>query len=150
MNCGINIGAANIRAGTPGTPGTIGGTSVTSSMSTMSKADLFMKGIKWDIAHYKDFKSDKEWFIWHQGTYATAVSHGCENVMTEGYLPSNLGEVALFHRQNDFMFMVWITKVHTNIRKSLIAQHSMTRNAQAVAVGMVIYYQDSTAADLGK
>ena len=70
--------------------------------------------------------------------------------MTEGYLLSNLNKVALFHQQNDFMFTMWIAKVHTNIGKSLIAQHSMTHNAQAVAVGMVIYYQDSTAADRGK
>ena len=123
---------------------------ITTAMSrtTISVILEFKKGIKRDKAHYTILKDEKQWDNWKRKTAATVYAHGCENIISNTYVPSTSDEMLLFEEQNKFMYDVFITIIQTHMGKHFLRQHENTWDAQLVWRDYVGYMRTSTCANI--
>ena len=52
-----------------------------------SAADEFIKGVKHDPTHYKDFTNDRKWVTWHCHFTALAATHNLDSILDPDYKP---------------------------------------------------------------
>lgn len=109
-------------------------------------ANEFQKSIKRDKTQYKDFKDQKYWDSWHRSFLVTAKSHGLEDVLNSGYLPSTSEDKALFHEKQKFAFSVLDHVIHTNMGKTIVRKHTDSMNAQQAYAEITQFYSSSTLA----
>jgi hypothetical protein len=102
---------------------------VSSGRPIQSAANKFQRGIKRDKGHYTFFKDEKQWDEWKRCAIATAYSHGCENILSPHYVPSEVEEAVLFAEQQKFMYDVWNTALKTTMGKHIVRLNEGTRDA---------------------
>jgi hypothetical protein len=101
-------------------------------------AELFDRGIKKDKDHYPKFKDDKNWDAFRRSVETTADIHGTSNVLDINYvMPVGMPDaLALFTRQNRFMYSVFESKIKTaDMGIALVRSHEVDRDARAVWIG---------------
>ena len=113
-----------------------------------SAASEFRRGIKRDKSHYKNLKDEFQWNDWKRSTVSTVYAHGCENILSQSYVPSTADESVLFIEQQKFMYDVWVTILHTPMGKHFVRENEGTRDAQAVWRSYSNYMRTSTRADI--
>lgn len=89
-------------------PGYASGSNVGPTRPPYSAAADFKRGIKRDKNHYKEIRDEKQWDDWKRSTVSTVYAHGCENILSQSYVPSSPDDSILFSEQQKFMYDVWV------------------------------------------
>ena len=74
--------------------------------------------------------------------------HGCKNIISPSYAPTDFEEISLFNEQQKFMYDVWLTILKTPMGKHYVRSHERTRGAQAVWKDYINDMRTSTRAYL--
>ena len=131
------------------TSGNTGGSSnFGQSRPPISAAAEFRKGIKRDKSHYKEIKDEKQWDDWKRSTISTVYAHGCENILSQSYVPATPDDTILFIEQQKFMYDVWVNTIRTPMGRHYVRKNEGNRDAQAVWRDYANYMRSSTRADI--
>lgn len=121
---------------------------VRNKIKPQNLAQEFRKGIKRDKGHYNVLRDEKQWDEWKRQTIATIYAHGCENITSSGYSPTDPEEILLFREQNKYMFDVFTSILQTPMGKYIVRSHEETRDAQKVWSDYIKHMRTSTRADM--
>ena len=117
-------------------------------MRPQNLAHEFRKGIKCDKGHENVLRDKKQWDEWKRQTIAMIYTHGCENITSISYTPSDPGEILLFRKQNKYMIDIFTSILQTPMVKYIVYNHEGTRDAQKVWADYVKHMRTSTKADM--
>jgi hypothetical protein len=128
--------------------GVASGTAATGSNvvpETMT-AKEFRRGVKWDIAHYPNFKDDEHFSAWHWKFVATARMHHTHLVLDPKYVPQDDVAKAAFEETQISMYVVMAGHLKTDKRKSLVSQYEKDHDAQSIYHDLKKHALGSTSA----
>jgi hypothetical protein len=120
----------------------------TSSKYARTPADDCRRVFKRDKGHYNKIKDEKQWDEWKRATISTINAHGIKNFISPAYIPITPDDVALFNKQNKFMYDGFNTVLKTSMGKHFVRNHENARDAQAVWKDYLHYMRTSTKADM--
>jgi hypothetical protein len=75
-------------------------------------------------------------------------AHGCENILSQSYVPATPDDTILFIEQQKFMYDVWVNVLRTPMGKHYVRKNEGNRDAQAVWRDYANYMRSSTRADI--
>ena len=78
----------------------------------------------------------------------TVYAHGCKNIISNIYVPSNFDKLLLFEEQNKFMYNVFLTIIQTHLGRHFFRQHEHSQDAQSVWRDYIGYMRTLTQADI--
>ena len=85
---------------------------------------------------------------WVLSTISTVYAHGCENILSQSYVPTTPDDTILFNEQQKFMYDVWVNVLRTPMGKHYVRKNEGQRDAQAVWRDYANYMRSSTRADI--
>ena len=113
--------------------------------------EAFKKGIKRDPSVFPNLKSDAGWDFYSHSLRAHCVTQGCGNVVANPlYIPISSQDKELFNLQQEYMYSVFLTTLHTDKGKAIVRSHEKLSDAQAVYAELVEYYEESIKAALNQ
>ena len=145
INNGNNI-STSFSADKSNSPST---SSSRASYTRRTLAEDFRRGIKRDRHDYPTLKDDIYWEKFHREFTATASAHAVERILDPNFVPEPGEDQALFIEEQKFLYNVLTHSLQTEMGKSLVIEHSKTRDAQKVYAGLVKYYTTSSVATYG-
>ena len=80
----------------------------------------------------------------------TADTHGTSNILNSTFVPlaTDPNAVALFKAQQRFIFAVWESKIKTDMGMSIVWNHEVDHNAQAIWCELTAHQTTSTAGSI--
>ncbi|KAG7341092.1 hypothetical protein IV203_023043 [Nitzschia inconspicua] len=107
----------------------------------------FKRGIKRDVAQFRNLKDDALWDSWNAHTLATAQAQDVAEVLDPAYVPPPT-EVGLFQQKKLYMYSVLCNCLDTDQGKTVIRTHAATSDAQKAYADMREYCLRSAKAEL--
>ena len=87
------------------------------------------RSVKPSKSDYLEFRDETQWLNYKEITVITVNSQGLSHVLDESFVPTNL---ALYERQSNWLFSVFMTKFKTPFSKSLIKKYQTSQNTKAL------------------
>ena len=87
------------------------------------------RSVKPSKSDYLEFRDETQWLNYKEITVITVNSQGLSHVLDESFVPTNL---ALYERQSNWLFSVFMTKFKTPFSKSLIKKYQTTQDTRAL------------------
>ncbi|KAL7567066.1 hypothetical protein ACA910_002790 [Epithemia clementina (nom. ined.)] len=108
----------------------------------------FKKGIKRDSAAFPTFKDDKYFDYFSRSFEAVADAQGLGDLLDPDFQPDHSDKyaVALFNKQQKFLYSVLLTTLQTDEGKSIVRAHAKDKDSQAILREMHHHYTRSTIA----
>ena len=117
------------------------------SSGKYSAADEFIKGVKRDPTHYKDFTDDRKWVTWHRHFTALAATHNLDSILDANYKPTKPDEVELFKVQQVFAYSIFDRCLKTAKSLTFVRRYEVTKDAQALYTDLLAAYQTGVIAE---
>ncbi|KAG7340327.1 hypothetical protein IV203_023870 [Nitzschia inconspicua] len=115
--------------------------------STPDPVEHFKRGIKRDVAQFRNLKDDALWDSWNAHTLATAQAQDVAEVLDPTYVPPPT-EVGLFQQKRLYMYSVLLNCLDTDQGQTVIRTHAATSDAQKAYADMREYCLRSAKAEL--
>ena len=85
-----------------------------------------------------------EEYVWDFFELFIAYDQDLQNVIDINYVPKNIDEIELLHKQKDFLYSVFINTLKTDFGRKYVREHKHNRDAQTVYKKVVQHYLNST------
>jgi hypothetical protein len=110
--------------------------------------EAFKKTIKRDPNLFKPFSDKRLWATWHLHFVATARAQDLQDVLDPSYVPTTADDIDVFQAKNEYLFSVFVDKLHTDEGKTLVRRHSKAADAQTIFTELCEHHTKSTHAEL--
>ena len=134
--------------GNPGQATTYGNFAPGLSSPVTPKFSNFMRGVKRDKSHYKQFKLERYWDDWNRGFRATAKTHDMTEILDSSYVASSPDDQAVFAAKQTFMYSVFEEHLQTDMGKTLVRSYESDSNAQKIYAELCSHMKSSAAGKL--
>jgi hypothetical protein len=104
------------------------------------------KGIKRDPASFAVLKDNKQWDSVHRTLKAQTCYQDVDDVLHSSYIPNKAEDIALFDKQQKYMYLVLKRILQTDEGKVIVCSHDADRNAQLIYAEFLQVMTQSTEA----